>query len=154
MRVLSYVLLVVFLPLTLASDTQHRFKVYVDVDGDDETITSLLTSHLKRELRALGDVDIVGYDGGWIFAFRVFYLEQKTKGGVKTGYLSIAYITETRVSPSFFKDDISRLKVVYPGRLGAATWAKERVQELCISITGDFNDDTLDFVRSIRKSAK
>ncbi len=53
MRNLISVILMVFLPLTLASDTQHRFKVYVSVDGDDETTTGLLTSHLKRELRAL-----------------------------------------------------------------------------------------------------
>ena len=154
MRKLSYVLLLVFLPLTLASDTQHRFKVYVDVEGDDETITRLLTSHLKRELRALGDVDIVGYDGDWFFTLRLFYLEHKTKGGVKMEHLSIAYITETRVPPSFFKDDFSHHKAVYPGMVGAATWRKERLQELCISITGDFNDDTLERVRSMRKSGK
>ena len=52
MRNLISVMLIVFLPLALASETQHRFKVYVIVDGDDEPTTSLLTSHLKKELRA------------------------------------------------------------------------------------------------------
>ena len=153
MRFLSYVLLVVFLPLTLASDTQHRFKVYVDVGGEDETLTRLLTSHLKREMRALGDVDIVGYDGDWHFAFRVFYVETKTKGGVKTGYLSLASITETRLSTTLF-EDVLNLKPVIPGRLGAAYWSKDNLQEWCISMTGGFNDDTLERVRSMRKSGK
>ena len=37
MRNYICIFLVVCLPLTLASETQHQFKVYVHVGGDNET---------------------------------------------------------------------------------------------------------------------
>lgn len=151
MRNLISVMLMVLLPLTLASDTQHRFKVYVEVDGDHKTTTGLLTSHLKRELRALEDVDIVGYADDWEYAIRVSYLEHETKGGVKTGDLSIAYIREIRVPKFNLKDDINDIKMVLPGKLGVAHWTKDNLQEWCILKVGHFNDDYLELRRSIRK---
>ena len=115
MRNLFSVMLIVLLPLTLASQTQHRFKVFVTVDGDDETTTGLLTSHLKRELRALGDVDIVRYADDWEFVIRVVYQEH-ARGGVKTGDLSIAYTMDHRIPKFNLKDNVNNFKVVlYPG---------------------------------------
>lgn len=144
-------MLIVLLPLTLASDTQHRFKVFVTVDGDDETTTSLLTSYLKRELRALGDVDIVGWDGDWEFRIAVSYFEIKTKGGMKTGELSIANTYETRVPKFNLKENVNHLKVVFPGNLGVGYWPNDDLQAWCISRAGVFNDNYLEFARSIRK---
>ena len=45
--------LVMLLPLTLASETQHRLKVYVKVAGagDNKHAVNTVESHLKRELR-------------------------------------------------------------------------------------------------------
>ena len=152
MRNLIYVMLIVLLPLTLASQTQHRFKVYVAVHGDDETTTGLLTSHLKRELRALRDVDIVGWDGDWDYVIRVTYLERETAGGVKTGELSIANTMEARIAKFNLKDNIKDIKVVlFPGNLGVAYWDKDNLQEWCISRAGFFNDDYLEAARSFRK---
>ena len=164
MKNLICVILVVFLPLTLApqtprvpvesdirvpveSQTQHRFEVYVSVGGDNETITTLITSHLKRELRALGDVDIVGKDDGWGYALRVRYIEHE-RGGVKTGDLSIAYIREMRLGKFYFKDDSRHTMAVFPGNLGIAVWTKDNLQELCISVAGYFNDTYLESYRS------
>ena len=90
----------------------------MSVEGDDETITGILTNHLKRELRALEDVDIVGYDDDWWYALRAFYVEHETDGGVKAGMLSIAYIRENRLSKLWFKDAFQDIKAVEPGRLG------------------------------------
>lgn len=146
-----FVILMVSLPLTLASETQHRFKVYVSVEGDNETITGLLTSHLKRELRALGDVDVVGYDDDWRYAIRVFYIET-TKGGVKTGGLAIANIREIRLLKLFLKDEFSSIKVVAPGNLGVSYWTKDGLQEWCISEAGSFNDKYLESARSTRRN--
>ena len=153
MKNLISVILVVFLPLTLASQTQHRFQVYVIVSGENDTITSILSSHLKRELRALGDVDIVGWDDDWEYALRVFYLEEETIGGVKTGWVSIAYIVETRVAKAFLSDAAHeiKLKAVYPGTLGVAHWHRDNLQEWCISAAGKVNDSRLEFVRSLRR---
>lgn len=76
----------------------------MDIAGDDETITGILTSHLKRELRALVDVNIVKKDDDWRYALRVTYIEHE-RGSVKTGTLSIASIIEMRLGKFYFKDD-------------------------------------------------
>ena len=69
-------MLVVFLPLTLASQTQKRFKVAVYVaQGEDAHTTNTLESHLKRALRLLRDVDIVEVDKNWQFVLTIQYLE-------------------------------------------------------------------------------
>ncbi len=151
MRNLIYVMLIVLLPLTLASQTQHRFKVFVSVDGDDETTTGLLTSHLKRELRALGDVDIVRYADDWEYVICVVYKEHD-RGGVKTGSLSIAYTMDYRIPKFDLKENVNHFKVVlFPGNLGVANWSKDNLQAWCISRAGVFNDDYLEVARSIRK---
>ena len=149
MKNLISVILVVFLPLTLASQTQHRFQVYVRVvEGDDATLTSLITSHLKRELRALGDVDIVGHGDDWEYTIGVIYLEHE-RGGVKTGTLSIASTMQVCVPKFYFSDAFVNTKAVIPGNLRVATWSKDTLQEWCISEAGDFNDKYLEFFRSL-----
>ena len=152
MKNLICVMLVVFLPLTLASETQHRFKVYVGVGGDDETINSLISSHLKRELRALGDVNIVGYNDDWEYMIIVSYIEIETNGGVKTGDLSIASITAKRLENFVFKDDFRNIKAHYPGTLSAAHWPRDNLQEWCISRVGSFNDNYLERARRLNSS--
>ena len=85
MKKLVLIFCLVMLPLTLASDTQHRFKVYVDVGGDDQEAVNTIEIHLKRELRLLGDVDIVGKaDDDWRYIIEVFirhYSDLKTHCG-------------------------------------------------------------------------
>ena len=157
MKNLISVILMVFLPLTLASQTQHRFQVYVEVSGDNETITGILTSHLKRELRALGDVDIVGEDDDWDYVMRVIYRENATKGGVKTGGVSIASYMAIRVPKFWFKDafqDTDLKAVSFPVNLGTSFWPKDNLQEWCISEAGSFNDLYLESYRSLSRKWK
>ena len=156
MKNLISVILMVFLPLTLASDTQLRFKVYVSVSGDNETITTILTSHLKRELRALEDVDIVGIDDDWTYVIGVTYVEGELKGGVKTGQLSFAYDMAIRVPKFFFNDAFQdTVAVEYShSRLGVSIWDKDNLQEWCLSVAGSFNDLYLEIARSLSRKWK
>ena len=142
---LFFPFLVVLLPLTLASDTQHRFRVYVEVGGEDQTINTLMSSHLKRELRALGDVDVIGKGDNWAYQIKIYYVEVQRQGGVKTGALAIADSMNKRVASFLFKDiDITRnLIAVYPGLLGSSYWYRDDLQNYCISIIGRFNDEYL-----------
>ena len=55
----SMVLLFIF--IGQAAD-RPRFKVSIDITCLDANIERFVESHIKRELRALGDVDIVEYD--------------------------------------------------------------------------------------------
>ena len=41
------------------AETVDNFKVHVDIICEDEITKSLIESHIKRELRALKDVDII-----------------------------------------------------------------------------------------------
>ena len=149
MRNLIYVVLVVFLPLTLASDTQHRFLICVQVDGDDKTATLLMTAHLKRELRALGAVDIVGYHEDWEYLLKVFYVVLETKTGGKTGYFSIASSFSMHVPRLYFKESYPNVTAVYPMPLRSSVWKRDNLQEWCIVEVGHINDRHLDAHRSI-----
>ena len=55
----SLVLLFVF--IGQAAD-RPRFKVSIDITCIDANIERFVESHIKRELRALGDVDVVEHD--------------------------------------------------------------------------------------------
>jgi hypothetical protein len=96
------VFLICLIPLTLASDTQHRFKVCVNVEAedDDKMEGQIIGSHLKRELRALGDVDIVMADDDWEFRILVKALGHERVDGGKTPHMSIATAFHNRV-PTF-----------------------------------------------------
>lgn len=52
----------------------HKFKVHVNVNCDDEDNKSLMQSYIKRELRSLGDVLIVG-PGDALFILTIVTVE-------------------------------------------------------------------------------
>ena len=100
MKKLMLIVCLFIIPLTLASDTQHRFKVYVSVGGDDDQTVNIIDSHLKRELRLLGDVDIVGYYDGWKYIIAVSVKELETADGRKLGKHVIADYSGNRLGYS------------------------------------------------------
>lgn len=149
MRTLISIFLLIMMPLMLSSETQHRFKVAVRIAGDNETLTNLMTSHLKRELRALGDVDIVRYADDWEYRVSVIYLETKTRVGSEVEYLSVAVGIDVRM-PNALLAIKDRLPVVVYADLNSLNvyfWHEENLQKLCISLIGSFNDMYLDFHR-------
>ena len=86
MKKLVLLVFLFLIPLTLVSETQHRFRAFVAVGGKDGDphITNILESNLKRELRLLGDVDIVELNDEWHFMLYVIFAQNKsTDGGLK-----------------------------------------------------------------------
>ena len=152
MRNLICMLLVVLMPLTLASDTQDRFKVYVSVGGGDnaDQAVRIIESHLKRELRLLGDVDIVGKEDDWVFKIEIFALARQWKDGTKTGWYAIATYHATRIPESSFNNpvDFPFLQPTYDGVLGAGSYGRESLHEFCITYAGSFDKDKLELVRN------
>ena len=139
MRNLICVMLVVFLPLTLASQTQNRFKVYVGVEGDDAHINNVLENHLKREFRLLGDVDIVESDENRDFILMVYSLRGEFKDGRKTGRVSLANIFYERIPDFYFKADrLSDLKSwpVYAKGPGVAYYSIDNLDQYCVNNVG------------------
>ena len=152
MRNLICVMLVVFLPLMLASQTQKRFKVAVVVFGDNTHINNVLESHLKREFRLLGDVDIVAPDALWHFALQVNYIELEYKDGTKRGWLALAHVVNERIPDSYFKVDRLihlRKHPVYPGQPISAYYSEDRLDEYCVTAIGNTDKTILTPARKL-----
>ena len=153
MKKLTLIISLFIISLTLASDTQYRFKVYVSVSGDDEQAVQTIDSYIKRELRLLGDVDIVGEKDDWEYIIGIFVSQLENKDGRKSGKYTIANYSGIRLGnwhyalPNGFKDVPS---VAYSTlRLGAAYYSKDSLHEYCIRIVGGFDKDKLQWFRSI-----
>lgn len=79
-----------------------KHRVHVDVSSKDDTTKALIESYIKRELRSLGDVEIVDKkDAKYILVLVAIPL---TSSGNKTGYTSIAIM---RLSNRIYGFDIS-----------------------------------------------
>ena len=145
-------MLVVFLPLTLASQTQKRFKVAVYVGGEDVHMTNTLESHLKRELRLLGDVDIVEVDENWHFVLATQYLESDFMDGRKTGHVALAYIFLERIPDFYFKADrLVNLKQqpVYAELPAVAYYNRDTLDKFCVGTVGSIEKNYLTSARKL-----
>ena len=152
MKNLICVMLVVFLPLTLASQTQIRFKVYVGVDGDDAHINNVLENYLKREFRLLGDVDIVESDENRDFILLVVSLKGEFKDGRKTGRVSLASVFYERIPDFYFKADrLADLKSwpVYAKGPGVATCDIDNLDKYCVNQVGSIDKNNLAPIRKL-----
>ena len=102
-----------------AADDRFRFKVDVSVTCDDENIKSAVESYIKRELRALRDVDIVPKFDDKTFLLNedatyflnMVVVEDETIGGRKLGY-DIAYCYYSRVARPPRFDPILGMRVI------------------------------------------
>ena len=135
--------LVMLLPLTLASETQHRYKVYVDVTGDEHNKHAVNTveSHLKRELRLLGDVDIVGENDSWAYIIEMFVLTMTSKDGRKTENFAIATRWAERLIEDVYKYPTAykTIQATCFGTLGAAYYSGENLPRFCVNYVNDFD---------------
>ena len=147
--------LVMLLPLTLASETQHRFKVHVRVEGDGRNRQAVNTveSHLKRELRLLGDVDIVGVSDNWEYIINIFVLTLEFKDGRKTGSFAIATHDAIRLNEIHYKSPTTykTIQATLGGNLGAAYYPSETLSEFCVNHVNRFDKDRLEPARAFKK---
>ena len=145
-------MLVVFLPLTLASQTQHRLKVNVHVFGDNNHINNILESNLKRELRLLGDIDIVEVDENWRFTLQVNYLENTYKDGTKTGWLTLASVLNERIPDFYFQAhwlEILKRHPVYPSSPVPAFYPKDDLDKYCVVAIGNIDKNNFVLARKL-----
>ncbi len=156
MKKLVLIFCLVMLPLTLASDTQHRFKVYVAVSGDDEQSVNTIESHLKRELRLLGDVDVVGKTDDWGEILYIYVMAMEWKDGTKTGSFAIATYTATRLPKDMYKNPESYkfFQATSVGKLGVAYYPRDSLHEFCINHVGHFDKSRLENFRSVLRRLK
>ncbi|MDE0316568.1 MAG: hypothetical protein OXM61_16910 [Candidatus Poribacteria bacterium] len=144
------IIVFIFVGNAYAPDVQ-KFKVYVgikrDVPDEEKTEKDIVETHLKRELRALGDVKIVNFEDDWQFRITVGALGHENKDGSKRTTLSIAYAFERRVPKSYFKSYNFIDPPVYSGNIGMANWSRDNLPALCILIAGTFDKNILNLYR-------
>lgn len=134
----------VFIPTTYAPEPQ-KFKVCVKVDADkeDETEKMIIESHLKRELRALGDVLIVREQDDWQWRFQISMFGNKLVDGTKKHNVIIASSTERRV-PRFYFNQYKFLPPstpVYHYGPSPSFWNKDNLHAWCISYASKFDKE-------------
>ena len=156
MKKLVLLVCLFLIPLTLVSETQHRFRVSVYVieakDGDDPHIRTFLEKYLKKAFSSLEDVDIVESDEAWHFEFEVCYLENNSTDGRKTGDLSIADVFYERIPHSYFKAEryLDLLgSPVYSRRLGVAFCPRHRVEAYCAERVKEIDKEVLTPIREL-----
>ena len=144
------------IPLTLASETQRRFKVYVNVlkavADDDPHVGETLANHIKRELLSLEDVDLVRADQYWDFMLEIIYLQHKITDGRNTGGLSLTEGYYQRIPHYYFKPDRLRdmtFQPVYVHRLGLALYQRKDLKKYCVEVVDNTNKEFLTPLREL-----
>ena len=149
-------MLVTLLPLTLASDTQHRFRVYVRIFGDDEQAVRTIESHLKRELRLLGDVDVVGADDDWRYIIDITVMSTEYRDGRKSGDVALGTYHAIRLNESYYRSsaDYKSMKAIWASQLGIAYYSIDNLPNFCINYVNDFDKEILAFIRSLLRGSE
>lgn len=122
---------------------EQKFKVCVLVSApeEDKREKDIIESHLKRELRALGDVVIVDEKDDWQFHIKVSILGLNYKDGRKAPDTSIAAVMFRRVPKFYFKTyDFKYPNLpVYDYGPQAAHWPRDNLPAWCISEANSFD---------------
>lgn len=126
MKKFVFLLCLFLIPLTLVSETQHRFRIFVHVfeakksDLYDDYTRGFLETKLKKELRLLGDVDIVELaeytaTANWHFTLEVSYLQNTFRDNSgRQRQFAIAFIFSERVPLSYFKGNLYPVNIRLP----------------------------------------
>lgn len=132
----------------------QNFKVFVHVDTpeEDKTEKLIIESHIKRELRALGDVAIVDLDDDWQFSILISALGASYKDGRKASSIAIARSVNMRVPKKLFKSyDFPLLHIpVYSNDLHVSIWQRDSLAEWCVLQVNDFDKEHLKIFRDSR----
>ena len=126
----------------------QKVKVYVFVVANNDEVTNrhIIESHLKRELRMLGNVEIVDFEDDWTFRILIQAIFLKNKTGVKTGWVSLALSTHMRVPKRFFKhyDFPPSYEPVYVTSCPSASyWNTNGLPDWCVGAANSFEEQSL-----------
>ena len=143
-----YLVFSIFICLLMCVDSAYapepqKFKIYVSVSAEkeDETERNIIESHVKRELRLLGNVVIVSKDDDWEIRTMINILGMKFKDGTKTGSVSIANSIHVRVPKYLFStyDFPIHSIPVFDNGPTVVYWYKDDLPSWCISLANHFD---------------
>lgn len=125
----------------------HRFKVFVNVAVADVDTKAFISSHIKRELRSLQDVEIVNWVDASYFLRLVAYEPAYTANERKTGKVAVAYQYYKRfqdVELGFFQ------RAFHEPIVGVSAGETEDLDEICKKIVVWFDTRMLEPNRKAR----
>lgn len=135
----------------------EKFKVavYVSENNDDteseKTLKNLLRSYIKRELRSLGDVEVVDYDldrATFQYRIRIAMLE------LNTGLVAMSIVHAKRIPPNRFNGIWRAYYTKYPAyektNGSVMTVGRTRLDEVYKGIVADFDTEILEPERLLR----
>lgn len=135
-----------------AADNAPKFSkaVSISVNANNTEIKSTIKSYIGRELRTLGDVEIV--DQKWDYELRIIALNLGKKSSDSLGYaLSIVVVSRNNeailrlIQPSV-PENIMKFYSDLPSFETASLVAgsTEKLKELCEELVTDFDKDVLE----------
>ena len=163
-KVATFILLIMSVFCLQGSQSQvavqaatEKFKVAVIVSkSNDDTeseksLKNLMRSYIKRELRSLGDVEIVDRDldrATVQYLIRIAMFEEKRTDGSKTGLVAMSYNLLKRIPPNRFNNLWRERYTKFPAFEypvgGVITIGRARLDEVCKSIVADFDTEYLE----------
>ncbi len=139
------ILVFIFVGNAYAPDEQ-KFKVYVEVLkkvlDEEKNEHDFIESHLKRELRALGNVVIVDEKDDWQFRIFVNLMRTEYKDGSKTQTVVIATSVQRRVPRLYFKNYEFKSPAipVFDYSPAVASYPVDKLHNWCISTASDLDE--------------
>ncbi len=136
--------IVVFIGNAYAPEPK-KYKVWINIRaGDEDKIEQdIVESHLKRELRALGNIVIVDINDEWDWNISIVLLGHHLTDGSKTQRMSIGYTYNQRVGGYEFvlnKKFLSLRDIpVYNYDPGVYSWHKDDLPAWCILLANAFD---------------
>ena len=134
-----------------------KFPVGVYVTCDDESLKNFIESHLKRELRALRDVEVVD---GVIFHIHILVVKHTYESGRKMGTVSLATMFLKLydfhpLTPYMTHDQILAMMrdhgaFYYSPKLLLSITSKEKIKEWCEETVANFDIEMLEPERKKR----
>ncbi len=142
-----YILVLIFVCHAYAPDVQ-KLKVCVlvaDADKEDKTERDIIESHLKRELRTLGNVVIVDKEDDWEWIIMIGVIGHKYKDGTKAPHISIASSLQMRITENALNADFHNifdkwpLIPVFVEFPKASYWSRNNLPSYCIQVVNDYD---------------
>lgn len=152
--ILLVLLLMIGAPVTLSQKVM--FRVAVEITAKDDNVKSLIESYIKRELRSLGDVEVVKKDPH--LRIEMVCIKHKSKDGDHLGYAFATAFTRKHSTEEWLKTDISEglkalLTPVYVlENLYLKVGGRESIKSSCQEIVADLDTEHIERLRSLVRS--
>ena len=140
---------------------KRTFRVGVSVGLSDASTKALVQSYIKRELRSLGDVEVVDFSvSDW--QINISVLKEKSVSGVHQGYCMAVAYTRLYEIPNYILDSMLKSSVSAERRalwfrpvrelvnILSVTGGTGSLKWMCESTVAHFDTETLDSMRNIR----